>query len=65
MKTSKKTDSRDIYLDEVVPFKEGKMRVVIYENNHGGKHDELSVDFEFPCEGEKYVIFKQVKVKYE
>ena len=62
----KKTDSRDIYLDEVVPFKDGKMRVVIYENNHGfGSHDELSVDFEFPCEGEDHVICKQVKVKYE
>ena len=61
-----KTDSRDIYLDEMVPFKEGKMRVVIYENHHGpGKHDELSVDFEFPCEGHKHVVCKQVKVKYE
>ena len=62
----KKTDSRDIYLDEVLPFKGGKMRVVIYENNHGvGNHDELSVDFEFPCKEHKHVLCKQVKVKYE
>lgn len=62
----KQTDFRDIYLDEVVPFKEGKMRVVIYESNHGtGNLDELNIDFEFPCEGEKHVIYKQVKVKYE
>ena len=61
-----KTDSRTIYLEDIIPFKGGKMRVVIYENNHGfGSPDELSVDFEFPCEGEKHVICKQVKVKYE